>query len=204
MFKHFLRQRQRGKLTDPHYSFLFEEIPDEWVSFDCETTGLDVADAELLSIGAVKIRRNEILTSESLYLLIKPENPMKAANISIHGLRPRDLSDGISAEEAVKQLLEFIGGRGLVGYYLEFDVAMVNKIIKPLLGIKLPNRQTEVSALFDQWQRKQTAYESYVDLSMANLVKTLQMPALPRHNALNDAVNAAMMFLMLRQRLNIK
>lgn len=204
MFKHFLRQRQRGKLTDPHYDFLFEEMPDEWVSFDCETTGLDVADAELLSIGAVKIRRNEILTSESLYLLIKPENPMKAANISIHGLRPLDLSDGISAEEAVKQLLEFIGGRGLVGYYLEFDVAMVNKIIKPLLGIKLPNQQTEVSALFDQWQRKQTAYESYVDLSMANLVKTLQMPALPRHNALNDAINAAMMFLMLRQRLNIK
>ena len=119
MFARFLRNRERKKLTDPHYGFLFDEHPEEWVSFDCETTSLDVKEAEILSIGAVKIRKNQVLASESFYVLVKPENPMKAANISVHGLRPKDLSDGIPVQEAVKQLLEFIGGRGLVGYYLE-------------------------------------------------------------------------------------
>lgn len=201
MFERFLRNRERKKLTDPHYGFLFEEQPGERVSFDCETTGLDVKEAEILSIGAVKIRGNRVLASESFYVLVKPENPMKAANITVHGLRPTDLSDGIPVEEAVRQLLEFIGGRELVGYYLEYDVAMINKFMKPILGIQLPNKQTDVSSLFHRWQSKQNAHDSYVDLSMDSMFKKLKLPDLPRHNALNDSINVALMYLLLKQRL---
>ncbi|MDO4907952.1 3'-5' exonuclease [Neisseria sp.] len=201
MFERFLRNRERKKLTDPHYGFLFEEQPGEWVSFDCETTSLDVKEAEILSIGAVKIRGNRVLASESFYVLVKPENPMKAANITVHGLRPTDLSDGIPVEEAVKQLLEFIGGRELVGYYLEYDVAMINKFMKPMLGIKLPNKQTDVSSLFHRWQSRQNAHDSYVDLRMDSMFKKLRLPDLPRHNALNDSINVALMYLLLKQRL---
>lgn len=201
MFERFLRARARKQLTDPHYDFLFDEVPGEWVSFDCETTGLDVKEAEILSIGAVKIRGGKVLASESFYVLVKPENPMKAANISVHGLRPKDLSDGIPVGEAVKQFLEFAGGRGLVGYYLEYDTAMINKFMKPMLGIKLPNRQTDVADLFRRWQNRQNAQEDYVDLRMDSMFKKLKLPDLPRHNALNDAINTALMYLLLKQRL---
>ncbi|OSI11176.1 3'-5' exonuclease [Neisseria zoodegmatis] len=201
MFKKFLQGRERKKLTDPHYNFLFDEHPDEWVSFDCETTSLDVKEAEILSIGAVKIRKNQVLVSESFYVLVKPENPMKAANISVHGLRPKDLSDGIPVQEAIKQLLEFIGGRGLVGYYLEYDVAMVNKFLKPMIGIKLPNPQTDVSSLFHRWQQKQNIHDGYVDLRMDTMLKKLKLTGLPRHDALNDSISVALMYLLLKQRL---
>lgn len=201
MFERFLRGRERKKLTDPHYNFLFDEHPDEWVSFDCETTSLDVKEAEILSIGAVKIRKNQVLVSESFYVLVKPENPMKAANISVHGLRPKDLSDGIPVQEAIKQLLEFIGGRGLVGYYLEYDIAMVNKFLKPMIGIKLPNPQTDVSSLFHRWQQKENIHDGYVDLRMDTMLKKLKLTGLPRHDALNDSINVALMYLLLKQRL---
>lgn len=201
MLKRFLRQRERRKLTDPAYGFLFDTLPDEWVSLDCETTSLDIKEAEILSIGAVKIRRNEILASESFYVLVKPEHPLKAANITVHGLRPKDLSDGIAAEEAVRQLLEFIGGRGLVGYYLAYDVALINQFLKPMAGIKLPNPQTDISELFRRWQHKSQSHDDFVDLRMEAMLKKLELSGLPRHNALNDAITAAVMYLMLKQRL---
>ncbi|WP_416190155.1 3'-5' exonuclease [Neisseria sp. CCUG17229] len=195
MFDKLKRSYYRRHLKDPKYTFLYDEHPDEMVSIDCETTSLNVKEAEIISIGAVKIRGNTILTSEPFYVLVKPEGMMEATNVTVHGLRPKDLSDGISVEEALYQLLDFIGGRALVGYYLEYDVAMIDKFLKPLIGIPLPNRQIEVSAVyFKQEVKKNFYYNDYVDLRMASMIKTLRIPDLPRHNALNDAINVAMMW----------
>lgn len=55
----------RKRLSSPDYAHLFDGHPDEMVSVDCETTSLNVREAELLSIGAVRIRGNRVLTSES-------------------------------------------------------------------------------------------------------------------------------------------
>lgn len=197
-FERFKRERERRKLNDPRYDVLFQEHPDELVSFDCETTSLEVKEAEIISIGAVKIRGNQVLTSESFYVLVKPEGMMEAANVTIHGLRPKDLSEGISVQEAVRQFLDFVGGRPVVGYFLEYDVAMVNKFMKPMLGIKLPNRQIEVSSIYYRQEVQKKFYDSYVDLRMAPMIEKLGIPDLPRHDALNDSINVAMMYLALQ------
>lgn len=52
-----MRHAWQKKQVDPRWNTLFEEIPDEVVSLDCETTSLNVREAELLSIGAVRLRR---------------------------------------------------------------------------------------------------------------------------------------------------
>ncbi|SAY50617.1 DNA polymerase III polC-type [Neisseria weaveri] len=200
IWENLKRRSERKKLTDRHYDFLFEEHPDEFVSFDCETTSLDVKEAEIISIGAVKLRGNQILTSESFYVLVKPEGMMEAANVTIHGLRPKDLSGGIPIEEALKQFLEFVGGRPVIGYFLEYDVAMVNKFLKPMLGIRLPNKQIEVSSIYYRQEVNKRFYDSYVDMRMAPMIKKLGIPDLPRHDALNDSINVAMMYLALMAR----
>lgn len=200
IFDTFKRNRERRRLTDPRYGILFDEHPDELVSFDCETTSLDVKEAEIISIGAVKIRGNRILSSEPFYLLVKPEGMMEAANVTIHGLRPKDLSHGLPVEEALKQFLDFVGGRPVVGYFLEYDVAMVNKFLKPMLGIKMPNRQIEVSSIYYRQEMRKKFYDSYVDMRMAPMIKKLGIPDLPRHDALNDSINVAMMYLALQAR----
>lgn len=199
-FERFQRARERKKLTDSHYDFLFQEHADELVSFDCETTSLEVKEAEIISIGAVKIRGNQILTSESFYVLVKPEGMMEASNVTIHGLRPKDLSEGISVQEALRQFLDFVGGRPVVGYFLEYDVAMVNKFLKPMLGIKLPNKQIEVSSIYYRQEVQKKFYDSYVDMRMAPMIQKLGIPDLPRHDALNDSINVAMMYLALQAR----
>lgn len=84
--------------------------------------------------------------------------------------------------------------------FLEYDVVMVNKFLKPMLGIKLPQPKIEVSRLFYTQETKNKYYDSYVDLTMAGMIKSLGIPDLPRHDALNDAINVAMMCLALKHR----
>ena len=188
------------KLKNRQYEFLFNEHPEEFVSFDCETTSLNVKEGEIISIGAVKIRGNTVLTSESFYIVVKPEGKMTATNVTIHGLRPKDVSNGVPINEALEQFLEFIGGRPLVGYYLEYDVAMINKYLKPMLGIKLPHKQIEVSKLYYDQEYRKNPHDGYVDLRMASIIKNLNFPDLPRHDALNDSINVALMYLTLKGR----
>ncbi|MDO4433798.1 MAG: 3'-5' exonuclease [Alysiella sp.] len=201
IIEHFKRQYALKKLRDPNYRFLFNDnIPDEYISFDCETTSLDVKEAEIISIGAVKIRGKKILTSESFYVLVKPEGMMEARNVTIHGLRPKDLRNGLPIEQALKQFLDFVGGRPVVGYFLEYDVAMVNKFLKPMIGIGMPNRQIEVSAVYHRQETRYKYYDAEIDLRMATMIKNLGIPDLPRHDALNDSINVAMMYLALQAR----
>ena len=169
------------------------------MSFDCEATSLDIKEAEILSIGAVIIRGNTIVSSSAFYVLVKPEGIMQASNIKVHGLRPKDVSNGIPAADAVRQLLDFIGGRPLVGYYLEYDIGLINKILKPLIGIGLPQRAIEVSRLYYDQELKNNP-DGYVDLRLASMIEKLKFPDLPRHDALNDAINVALMYLTLMAR----
>ena len=131
----------------PEFRFMFDAPPpNEWVSLDCETTGLNVRSDEIISIGAVRIVGNRILTSERLELLVRPEKGVSADSVRIHRLREQDVAQGLPIDEAMKRLMHFIGSRPLVGYYLEFDVAMINRALFPLLGMGLPQPQVEVSS----------------------------------------------------------
>jgi DNA polymerase-3 subunit epsilon len=196
-------------LGDPAFRFMFDPAPDnEWVSLDCETTGLNTRTDEIISIGAVRIVGNRIMTSERLELLVRPERGVSPESVRIHRLRERDVAEGLPIDEAMKQLMHFIGSRPLVGYFLEFDVAMLNRAIWPQLGQGLPQTKIEVSALYYDYKFKQLSKHRHldhadIDLRFSTMMKDLDLPLREAHDALNDAVMAAMAFIKLRQlRLN--
>lgn len=198
------RDRQRRRLADPAFAFVFDDPPpDEWVSLDCETTGLDVRRDEIISIGAVRIAGERLLTSERLELLVQPERGVSPESVRIHRLRERDVARGLPPAEAARRLLRFIGSRPLVGYYLEFDVAMLNRIIRPLLGMPLPQPAIEVSALYYDYKFRQLPpYQQHdnagIDLRFATMMRDLDLPLRDAHDALNDAVMAGLAFIKLR------
>ncbi len=194
---HFLKKSYLNyMLKDKNYQFLFQEL-DDFVCFDCETTSLNVKDAEIISIGAIRVQNNRILLSERLELLIKPEKEMSENSIKIHQLRHCDLENGVTISEAIVEFLNFIKGSTLVGYYLEFDIGMVNKFIKPLIGINLPNRTIEVSALYFD-KKIPLIPNANIDLSFDTILKDLQIPSFGKHSAINDALMTAMMFVKLK------
>ena len=192
-------------LGDPEFRFMFDPAPaQEWIALDCETSGLNVRSDEIISIAAVRIVGNRIMSSERLELLVRPERGVSAGSVRIHRLRERDLVDGLSIEQAVKRLMRFIGSRPLVGYYLEFDVAMLNRAIWPILGQGLPQPKIEVSALYYDYKFRQLPpYQQQanadIDLRFATMMSELGMPLRDAHDALNDAMMAALAFIKLRQ-----
>lgn len=170
--------------------------------FDTETTGLDRKRSDIISLAAVRIRGNRLLLSQRLDLVVRPSRAIEHSAVAVHGLRPMDVAGGLPAREAVDRFLHFIGTRPLVGYYLEFDLAMVNRVIKPWLGVRLPNRAIEVSALYyDRVMRERATrdalYTGTVDLSFARILADLKLPSLPAHDALNDAVMTGLIYLKL-------
>ena len=195
---------QRRQLTDPRWRFLLDEPPpNEWGALDCETTGLDTRHDEIVAIGAVRIVGQRILTSERLELLVRPEKGVSAESIRVHRLRQQDVEAGVPAEEAMRRLLRFIGPRPLVGYYLEFDVAMINRALKATLGLTLPQEKIEVSRLYyDHQFRQLPPYRQHdqadIDLRFATIMSELGLPTRDAHDALNDAVMAALAFIKLR------
>jgi len=194
-----LRQKwNRKNLTDERFAFLFDEAhEDEIVVFDCETTGLKPKIDNIISIGAVKIKGNKILTNEAIHIFVKQEKQISHESITIHQIRHCDLDEAIDSKEAIEKFLYYIGSRKLVGYYLEFDVAMINKYTKPLFGITLPNKKEEVSAIYYD-KKMATIPQGHIDLRFDTILKELDLPKLQAHDALNDAVMTAMMYVKLQ------
>lgn len=192
-------------LGDPRFRFMWDKPPDhEWVALDCETTGLDVRTDDIIAIGAVRIKGNRIMTSERLELLVRPDKrKISAQSVRVHRLREQDVAQGITADEAMMQLMHFIGSRPLVGYYLEFDVAMINRVLFPILGMGLPQQKIEVSGMYYDYKYRQlpahAKNNNAIDLRFDTLMKDLGMPLWSAHDALNDAVMAALAFLKLRE-----
>lgn len=198
MFESLKRKYLRGKLKDKRFDFLFDTPRfDEYVAFDCETTGLNPKKDEVISIGAVKIKDNLVLTSEKFEVIVRPKNQINKESIKVHHIRNCDVENGISSKEALERFLNFIENRPLVGYYLEFDVAMINKYMQEFLGTSLPNPQIEVSALY--FDKKNDVFGSKnVDLRFESIMKDLDLPLFGQHSAYYDALMTALIFVKLK------
>ncbi|MCT7644955.1 3'-5' exonuclease [Aliarcobacter butzleri] len=199
MLKKILRNWNKKQLKNKKYDFLFETPPqNEYVSLDCETTGLNPKKDEILSIGAVLIKDNKILMRKTFNIFLKPSKDINIESIKVHHLRQIDLENALEPEIAIYQLLDFIGSRPIVGYYIEFDMAIISKYTKKYLGIKLPNQPIEVSGIYYD-SRKSTSNYGFIDLKFDTIMKNLNIPVLGKHDALNDAIMTSMIFLKLKQ-----
>ena len=143
------------------------------------------------------------MTSERLELLVRPDKKkISAESVRVHRLREQDVAQGANIDDAMMQLMRFSGSRPLVGYYLEFDVAMINRVLFPILGMGLPQEKIEVSGLYYDYKYRQLPSHARdsraIDLRFDSLMRDLNLPLWPAHDALNDAVMAALAFVKLR------
>ena len=198
MFNNFFKNWNRKKLKDNKYDFLFDEATkNEYVCLDCETSGLNPRKDEILSIGAVHIKDNKILMRKTFNIFVKPSKNINPESIKIHLLREIDLENAIEPDVAIYKLLDFIGSRPIVGYYIDFDMEMISKYTKKLIGIKLPNERVEVSSIYYDIKKTKDNY-GFIDLKFDTIMTFLDIPVLGKHDALNDAIMTSMIFLKLK------
>lgn len=94
------------------------------------------------------IKDNKIIIRKNFNIFLKSSINTNEESIKIHQIRPIDLENATEPSDAIFKLLEFIGSRPIIGYYIKFDVSIISKYTKELIGIKLPNETIEVSSMY--------------------------------------------------------
>ena len=189
----------RVSLGDHSYRFLFEPgPPDEVVVLDCETTGLNPRTDEVIAIAALIVRGHRIMMSTPFRAVIRPDKDPTSTSIKVHQLRAQDVAMGRAMHEVLPELLRFIGGRPIVGYYVDFDIRMLDKYILRYIEAKLPNRRIEVSSMYYALKYSGAPPGTVLDLRFASILADLGIPSLEQHDAFNDTVMTAMMYVQLQ------
>jgi DNA polymerase III subunit epsilon len=189
---------KRGGLSNRNYRFLFEAEPgNELVSLDCETTGFDPWVDEIISVAAIRIVGRRIHASSAFRALVKPDAAIRPASIKVHQLREIDVSGARPMSEVLPELLHFIGSRPLVGYWIDFDVRMLNKYLLAMIDTRLPNRRIDVSKLYYDRKYGSAPPGTRIDLRYAAILADLKLRPRAQHDAFEDALGAAESYLIL-------
>lgn len=98
-----------------------------WVVVDCETSGLDVRNDRILSIGAVAIRASRIDFRDSFAVLVRQERASGAANILVHGIGGEAQVSGSEPAAAIAEFIGFADDAPLVAFHAAFDRAMLER-----------------------------------------------------------------------------
>lgn len=102
-----------------------ELASDEYVVFDFETTGLYPIFNDLIEFGAVKIKDGKIVDKKQFF--IKSKRPIPQIITEITSITDKDVANGITEEEAVKEILDYIGDATLVAHNAGFDISFLNE-----------------------------------------------------------------------------
>lgn len=95
----------------------------DYVAFDVETTDLDLDRAEIIELGAVRVRQGEIVGR--FHTMVRPKGAVSAGAIETHGITNASLSDAPTFTVAGDRFLNFVGNDVLMahnGYGFDFRV----------------------------------------------------------------------------------
>ena len=195
----FRRKIDRLVIRDRSFKFLLDEDKrGEVVSLDVVSTGFDARVVDVISVAPIRIKGNRILTREAFRAVIRPEARMRAESMKVHRLLKSDVETGRGMEDVFPELLRFIGGRPILGYWIDFDMSMLDKYALQYLGIRLPNPRIEVSRLYYERKYTNAPQGTEIDLRFNAIRDDLKLPPINQHDAFEDALLAAEMFMILR------
>jgi ATP-dependent DNA helicase DinG len=160
-------------------------MPNTYVSFDLETTGLDPSRDAIIEIGAVRFDEERSLERFSTF--VDPDRKIPLFITELTGIRDEDVAGAPGGHDAAQRLAEFIGRDPVVGHNVHFDLSFLRRF-----------RVLQGNASIDTFEMAGILVPHASRYSLANLVKELGID-LPEqtHRALDDAEMARELFLRL-------
>lgn len=117
----------------------------DYVCFDLETTGFGKY-AEIIDIGAVKVRNLEIVDTFSE--LVKPVHYISNQITELTGISQQDVINCRSVKDVLSNFIDFIGDDVLIGYNIaSFDLPIIKRIAANVLGVKLEPKYIDTMRL---------------------------------------------------------
>ncbi len=107
-----------------------KNLVDDYVVFDLETTGFDPILNEIIEIGALKYKNNELVAEFNV--LVKPQESIPSVITNITGIDDLMVKDASNIEEVLPKFLEFIDNLPLIAHNSRFDISFIEENIKKL------------------------------------------------------------------------
>ena len=148
---------------------------------DLETTGGSAADGRVTEVGAVKVRRGEMLGT--FQTLVDPGEPVPAFIRLLTGISDDMLIDAPPIGAVLPSFLEFCKSTVLVAHNARYDVSFLNAALDRAGYGRLDNRVVDTAAL----ARKLLAGE-VANNKLATLALHFRLPHQPAHRAYLDAL----------------
>ncbi|SMP42726.1 DNA polymerase-3 subunit epsilon [Desulfonatronum zhilinae] len=179
----------------------------EFVVFDTELTGLNERRDEVVSIGAVRIREMRIDLQNCFYTCIQPNQYVPKSSTLIHRITPCQTEEAPKLETVLPEFVSFCGQALLVGHNIGLDIGFMNRALKKHLGGALHNPCLDTMRLAmlykeSQWENYYDRYNLNVSYTLTDLSKEYGLPLFDEHNALQDAMQTAYLFLFFVHKLH--
>ncbi len=98
---------------------------DEYVVLDLEMTGLSAKTDQIIEIGAVKVKNNQVV--ETMECLVNPRCKIPTRVSELTGITDEMVLNGRDKDEAVAELLDFVDGFVWVGQNIHFDYSFLKQ-----------------------------------------------------------------------------
>lgn len=196
-------ERGRGANRPEYYDFDLFNFEDKSIDldrklsdltytvFDTETTGLEPSNGdEIIQVGAARIVNNRLLRQEVFNQLVDPERPLKPESIPIHGITEDMVRGQPNIDVVLPAFHEFCEDTVLIAHNAAFDMRFL-QLKEERTGIKFTQPVLDTLLLSAVVHPNQESHKLDV------ILERLGIQIGSRHNALEDALATAAVFLKL-------
>lgn len=201
-----LRQKALNQAKNPvMLKFLAKPFPStkapwdtvEIVSLDFETTGLDSARDQILSYGKVHIRNGNIQLATARHELIQAQSLIPESSAVIHHITDDLAYSARSLEQVLPELLDTLRGKVMLVHYNKIEQGFLNAACQRLYGSPFIIPTIDTLLLSERVLLRRNYAIMPNQLRLFNLRDSFKLPTYKAHNALNDAMTTAELFLLL-------
>jgi DNA polymerase III epsilon subunit family exonuclease len=164
-----------------------DSVPEKFIVFDFETTGLRAEQHEIIEIGAIRVNRDGV-RHDTFQSFIRSRERVPARIEELTGITDSMLQqDGVPLAEALQDFANFVGDLPMVAFNAKFDKGFLREASR-VTGIPFKNK---ISCALEAARRAWPDRESYklVDLSRDGGLKINDA-----HRALGDCQRALIVY----------
>lgn len=181
----FLKKRIESKILNKK----------EFVVVDTELTGLNERTDSIISIGAIVMKEKSILLGDIFYRVLNPQSSLKEENVLIHELTSSELEKCPDIKPILKEFVDFIKNRLIVGHFIDIDLKFLKKEINRFLNLKFNPEAIDTYIVFKWLIERGLVSKKFKGVkSLPEIAEAFDIKVETLHEALYDAFITAQIF----------
>lgn len=165
-------------------------VDTELVALDIETTGIDAATAEMLSVGWVLIRHGRVDLESAESHIVRPGGEV-GSSASVHGLTDTMVDKGQDRSMVIDRIVRVLTGRVLLVHHADLDKRLLDRLCNEHFDAPLLVPVVDTLALEHRRRRRRHHVDEKRSLRLSDLRDEYHLPRYNAHDCLVDAIATA-------------